>query len=158
FAFDGQGRCYLAETYRLHHGVTDNRDHMNWLDDDLASKTVEDRVAMYRKYAKGQFAAEYEKESDQVRLIWDSTGGGVADKSTVFASGFGSAASGIGAGLLARPNGIYYTCIPDLWLLRDTKGENRADVRDSLANGFGVHVAFLGHDLHGLRMGPDGRI
>src|SRR4029077_17004485 len=25
-------------------------------------------------------------------------------------------------------------------------------------SGFGVHVAFLGHDLHGLRMGPDGRI
>jgi quinoprotein glucose dehydrogenase len=158
FAFDGQGRVYLAETYRLHHGVTDNRSHMNWLDDDLASKTVDDRVAMYRKYAKDRFTAEYEKESDQVRLIWDSTGSGAADKATVFAKGFSSAASGIGAGLLVRPNGVYYTCIPDLWLLRDTKGTGHADVRDSLATGFGVHVAFLGHDLHGLRMGPDGRV
>src|SRR5438105_1247855 len=52
FAFDEKGRCYVAETFRLHHGVTDNRGHMNWLDDDLASRTVEDRVAMYRKYAK----------------------------------------------------------------------------------------------------------
>ena len=36
FCFDEQGRCYVAETFRLHHGVTDNRGHMNWLDDDLA--------------------------------------------------------------------------------------------------------------------------
>ena len=113
---------------------------------------------MYRKYAKDRFAAEYEKESDQVRLIWDSAGRGTADKSTVFAKGFGTAASGIGAGILVRPNGVYYTCIPDLWLLKDTKGANIADIRESLATGFGVHVAFLGHDLHGLRMGPDGRV
>src|SRR5436190_20800932 len=52
FSFDEKGRCFVAETYRLHHGVTDNRRHMYWLDDDVACRTVEDRVAMYRKYAK----------------------------------------------------------------------------------------------------------
>ena len=49
-AIDERGRVYVAETFRLHHGVTDNRRHMNWLDDDIASRTVDDRVAMYRKY------------------------------------------------------------------------------------------------------------
>src|ERR1051326_682124 len=126
-AFDEQGRCFVAETYRLHHGVTDNRRHMNWLNDDLASRTVEDRVAMYRKYAKEKFAETYEKEEDLVRLVWDSTGKGVADKSTVFAGGFKSAATGIGAGLLARKGSLYYTNIPDLWLLKDTKGNGTAD-------------------------------
>src|SRR5262245_45154279 len=32
FAFDEKGRCYVAETFRLHAGVTDNRGHMYWLD------------------------------------------------------------------------------------------------------------------------------
>src|SRR6516162_11341112 len=73
-AFDEKGRCFVAETYRLHHGVTDNRRHMYWLDDDVACRTVADRVAMYRKHAKDKFAAEYEKDEDRVKLIWDSTG------------------------------------------------------------------------------------
>src|SRR5688500_11418080 len=31
FCIDHQGRFYVAETYRLHAGVTDIRGHMNWL-------------------------------------------------------------------------------------------------------------------------------
>jgi quinoprotein glucose dehydrogenase len=157
FCFDEKGRCYLAETFRLHHGVTDNRYHMNWLDDDLACRTVADRVAMYKKHLKDRFGT-YETEHDRVRLIEDTTGAGVADRATVFADGFHAAAQGLGSGVLARKGSVYYTNIPDLWLLKDTKGEGKADVRQSLATGFGVHVAFLGHDMHGLRMGPDGRL
>src|SRR5207253_5002757 len=76
----------------------------------------------------------------------------------VFADGFHNAETGIGAGVLARQGSVYYTCIPDLWLLKDTKGDGKADVRQSLSMGYGVHIAFLGHDLHGLRIGPDGRL
>ena len=160
FAFDEKGRCFVAETFRLHHGVTDNRNHMNWLDDDIASQTVQDRVAMHRKWAKtkAKFIETYEKDHDRVRMIWDSTGKGVADQSSVFADRFYRAESGIGAGLLARKGDVYYTCIPDLWLLKDTSGSHKAEAQESLATGFGVHVAFLGHDMHGLRMGPDGRL
>src|SRR6266478_5289602 len=112
---------------------------------------------MYKKHLKDKFAT-YEVAHDRVRLIEDTDGDGVADKATVFADGFHSAADGIGAGVLARKGNVYYTCIPNLWLLRDTKGENKADVKKSLSHGYGVHVAFLGHDLHGLRFGPDGKI
>src|SRR5262249_45784658 len=72
--------------------------------------------------------------------------------------GFSHAADGIGAGLLARGNKVWFTCIPDLWLLEDTKRTGHADVKKSLQHGYGVHVGFLGHDLHGLRMGPDGKL
>src|SRR5947209_4730486 len=79
-------------------------------------------------------------------------------KATVYADGFNTPEAGIGAGLLARHGKVWYTCIPDLWLLADTKGTGKADYRKSLHYGFGVHTAYLGHDCHGLRMGPDGRI
>jgi quinoprotein glucose dehydrogenase len=157
FAFDEKGRCYVAETFRLHAGVTDNRNHMNWLDDDLAARTVADRVAMYKKYLKGKFP-DYEKEHDRVRLVEDTTGAGHADRASVFADGFSRAEDGIGSGVLARGGNVWYTCIPDLWLLKDTKDAGRADVKKSLHTGFGVHVSFLGHDLHGLKMGPDGKL
>jgi quinoprotein glucose dehydrogenase len=157
FCFDEKGRCYVAETFRLHHGVPDNRDHMDWLDDDLASRTVADRVAMYRKYLGDKFH-DYETEHERIRLLEDTQGSGKADKDTVFADQFSDAAAGVGAGLLAHDGNVYYTCIPDLWRLTDTKGTCKADVRESLATGFGVHVCFFGHDLHGLRMGPDGRL
>jgi hypothetical protein len=67
-------------------------------------------------------------------------------------------ADGIGAGVLARKGDLYYACIPNLWLLRDTKGTGSADFRKVLSKGYGVRVGFLGHDLHGLRFGPDGKL
>jgi quinoprotein glucose dehydrogenase len=158
FAFDHKGRCYVAETFRhTDGGATDNRSHMYWLDDDLASRTVADRVAMFRKHLGPKFA-DYEKLHDRVRRVVDTDGDGVADAATVFADGFHKAADGIGAGLLAHGDDVFFTCIPDLWRLRDTTGKGVADERESLATGFGVHVAFIGHDLHGLRIGPDGRL
>jgi quinoprotein glucose dehydrogenase len=157
FAFDEKGRAYVAETFRLHAGVTDNRFHDNWVDADLASWTVADRVAMYRKYLGKNFA-RYAVEHDRVRLLEDTRGTGRAERSTVFADGFKDHATGIGAGILARGGKVWYACIPDLWLLQDTKGTGSADVKKSLQHGYGVHVAFLGHDLHGLRFGPDGKL
>ena len=149
-AFDEKGRCFVAETFRHSRGVTDNRSHANWLEDELAARTVADRVAMYRKYAKDKFKETYEKERDRVRMLEDTKGAGKADRSTVFCDDFGRAEDGIGAGLLARQGNVYFTCIPDVWLLKDTKNTGYADVKQSLSTGYGVHVAFIGHDLHGL--------
>lgn len=157
FTVDEKGRFYVAETFRLHDGVTDIRGHMDWLDQDLASRTVQDRIDMMRQRL-GKDAPKAEIAHDRIRLIEDRDGDGKADHATVFADGFHNIADGIGAGVLARRGFLWYTCIPDLWLLRDTKNEGKADVRKSLHTGFGIHVGFLGHDLHGLRMGPDGRL
>jgi quinoprotein glucose dehydrogenase len=160
FCFDEKGNLYVAETFRLHAGVTDNRSHLkktNWLDDELACRSVEDRLAMYKKHLGKEFDT-YTKQHERVRKLVDTDGDGLPDKAFVFADGFNTPLSGIGAGLLAREGKVWYTCIPDLWLLQDTKGEHKADFRQSLHYGFGVHTAYLGHDLHGLKMGPDGRI
>ncbi len=156
-AIDGKNRIYVAETFRLKDGVKDIRDIMDWLDDDLACRTVADRLAMMKKHEGDQFKND-SIHHDRIRLLEDTTGAGKADKATVFADGFHHAEDGIGAGLLARGDTVWYTCIPKLWQLRDTKGTGQADERKVLHDGFGVHVGYLGHDLHGLRMGPDGKL
>lgn len=157
FTLDNRLRCYVAETFRLHAGVTDIRKHMDWLDDDLACRTVADRDRMYQKKL-GEKAASYGESHDRVRVLFDSDGDGVADKARVFADGFSNRVDGIGAGLLARGDKVWFTCIPDLWLLESNREGTKAASRKSLSTGYGVHVGFLGHDLHGLVMGPDGRI
>ena len=97
-------------------------------------------------------------ESERIRLLTDQNGDGVADRATTFAEDFKTTVSGVAAGVLARKGDVYFTCIPDLWLLRDTNNDGLADQRKSLAHGFGVHISFGGHDLHGLKFGPDGKL
>ncbi|CAN5382575.1 c-type cytochrome [soil metagenome] len=157
FCLDNRNRIYVIETFRLNAGVEDDRGHMSWLDDDLANRTVADRVAMYKKHL-GKKVSAYEKEHDRIRLIEDTRGTGKADKATVFADGFHHMDEGIGAGVLARDGRLWFACIPNLWQLRDTKGTGVADERKILQTGYGVHVSFIGHDLHGLIMGPDGKL
>jgi quinoprotein glucose dehydrogenase len=158
FWIDERNRFYVAETFRHGRGVTDTRGHMNWLDDDLASRTVADRVEMYRRFLSPEEFASFGTEHERIRRVVDRDGDGVAETATVFADGFRDPAVGIGAGLLARGDTVWYTNIPDLWKLRDTDGDGRADRREALHSGYGVHVGFLGHDLHGLQLGPDGRL
>ncbi len=126
FCIDEKGIFYVAETFRLHAGVTDTREHMNWLDADLACRTVADRVAMYKKFLGKGFAA-YNLQHDRVRRIVDRDGDGRADLATVFADGFNDPAAGIGAGVLARKDDVWFACIPWLWKLRDTNGDGRAE-------------------------------
>ncbi|AMV36476.1 PVC-type heme-binding CxxCH protein [Planctomyces sp. SH-PL62] len=158
FHADAKGRFFVVETFRHTDGVTDNRSHMNWLVDDLAARTVADRVAMYRKFFTAEEFARFGVESERIRLVEDRDGDGKADHAQIFAEGFDGPETGIAAGVLARKGDVYFANIPDLWLLRDTDGDGKADVRKSLHTGYGVHVGFLGHDLHGLIFGPDGKL
>ena len=156
-ATDEKGRWFVAETFRLHAGVSDIRAHMNWLEDELASTSLDSFLAILKADPK----VDLEKNalnSERVQMVWDSKDTGVADSSKIFAEGFNDPLSGIAAGVLARKGNVYLTSIPDLWLLQDNKRSGSADSRTSLAKGFGVRTAFLGHDLHGLRIGPDGRL
>jgi hypothetical protein len=45
-------RVYVAEGDRNQGGAEDNRRHMYWLEDDLASTTVEERRAYYEKWVE----------------------------------------------------------------------------------------------------------
>ncbi len=157
FTTDEHGRWYVAETFRVYTGVPDASEHLDWVDEDLACQTVEERLALLkRKY--GDHFGELTNFSEKIVRIEDRDGDGVAESSTLFADGFNTPLDGIGAGVLARGDRVWFANIPNLWLLRDTNGTGVADFRKSLQYGYGVRVAYMGHDLHGLRMGPDGKL
>ena len=157
FCLDEQSRIYVCETFRQSRGVEDNRGHRNWLETDLSLTTVAGRVAMFRKFL-GDKVEAYTEHEDRVRLLTDSDGDGVMDRVTDFAAGFNQIEEGTGAGVLAIDGDVYYTCIPRLWRLRDDNDDGVAEQREALHDGYGVRVAFRGHDMHGLAVGPDGRI
>lgn len=155
---DHSGKIYVCESYRQDQGVTDNRKHDNeWLMADLAAKSVQDRIN-YHQRLLGNKVSEYTSHDDLIRRLEDTDGNGVADRSVVFAEKFNSLEEGTGAGVLVRGKHVYYACIPKLWLLTDENGDGQAESRKPLFDGFGVRVAFRGHDLHGLILGPDGRL
>ncbi len=154
---DNRGRVFVCESFRQEEGVEDNRSHPDWLNDDLAAQTVQDRIDYIRKHIPDADKS-YTAYDDRLRLLVDSNVDGVADKVTVFADHFNQIEDGTGAGVLSHKGDIYFTCIPHLWRLRDTDGDGRSNERESLASGFGVRTAFRGHDLHGLTIGPDGWI
>ncbi len=157
FDVDDQGRVYVCESFRQVRGIEDNRNHMDWLDDDLAAMRVADRLT-YLKKRLGDRLADYTRYDDRIRLLSDDDGDGVADRSSVFADHFNGPLDGTGASVLAWGKDVFYTCIPHLWRLKDDDGDGRADLRMRLHSGFGVRYAFRGHDLHGLTRGPDGRL
>lgn len=160
FCIDERGRLFVAETYRFNRGTEEYRHRPFFLEGDLKNTTLDDRLAMYkqfeRKFPGGM--AYFSKYSDKIRLLEDRAGKGKADFSTVFADGFNDPLDGLAAGVLAKDGDVYFTCIPKLWKLRDTKGVGKADQKIALHHGFGPMTAFLGHDLHGLIFGPDGRL
>ena len=170
FATDERGRWFIAESFRqegrkvngmpVAGGVVDNRGHMNWLDADIASRTTDDRLAMMHKFYPDpkKFAENFETFEDRIVVIEDTKGAGRADKSTIFADGFRDALDGTGAGILARGNEVWWTCIPSLWHFTDSNGDSKSDKQEKLLSGFGVKFAFRGHDMHGLRFGPDGKL
>ena len=157
FCFDPQGRIFVAETHRVHKGVEDNRGHMDWLDDDLAARTVEQRRDfMVRRM--GDQIGNYTANSDLVRLLEDRDADGRYEHSSIFSTGYDNVEDGAAAGVMWLGDRLLFTCIPSLWELRDDDGDGQAEHKKSLADGFGVHVALFGHDMHGLTHGPDGKV
>ena len=159
-AFDvaDDGRVFVAESFRAWRGVPDIRGIMDWLDEDLACKSVDDRLMMMQRHLKPDQMAGYYTNTERVRLLRDPKGTGKATVSTVFAENFATPLDGVAAGVLARGKDVFFANIPNVWRLRDADGDGIADTRRSISYGHGIRVGFLGHDLHGLVFGPDGRL
>lgn len=156
---DPRGRVFVAEQYRFNRGTEENRTSSFLLDDDLQVQTTDERLAMFRKWSSRYEGgmAWFTKVSDQVRVVSDDDGDGKADRSTVLAQ-FNEPLDGLNAGVMVIGDDIWVTCIPNLWRLRDRDDDGIAEERVKVHSGFGVKASFLGHDLHALTLGMDGRL
>ncbi|MFO1437661.1 MAG: PVC-type heme-binding CxxCH protein [Verrucomicrobiaceae bacterium] len=173
---DEKGRVYVAATTRRKVADLDIREHSMWIADDVSLTSVEEKEAfLKRELAPGKLRLprgglkDHNKDgsidwkdltvhSERIYQLRDTDGDGTADKMTVFAEGFNSVVTGIAAGILYHDGWVYVTVAPDLVRLRDTDDDGVADEREVVAHGFGMHIAYAGHDMHGPRIGPDGRI
>jgi len=173
---DEKGRVYVAATTRRKVADLDIREHTLWIPDDVALDSVEaKREFLKRELAPGKLRLprgglkDHNKDgsidwkdltvhSERIYQLRDTDGDGTADKKTIFAEGFNTEVTGIAAGILYHNGWVYATIAPDLWRLKDTDDDGVADVREVVAHGFGLHIAYAGHDMHGPRLGPDGRI
>ncbi|WP_160164521.1 PVC-type heme-binding CxxCH protein [Pedosphaera parvula] len=157
FSIDEHGRFFVAETHRYGISILDITQNLPWLLNDLSFRKVEDRSDFLQKtFATNQSILT--RDSELVRVIQDKSGTGKADSSSVFAEGFNQVPSGVAAGILARKGQVWLACIPDLWRLEAPLDSEKEQGREKLHTGFGVHIGVTGHDLHGLRLGPDGKL
>ena len=175
FAFDDKGRAFVAETYRRRTSVPDIRKHETLTLENLALRTVEDRLEFLKvKFptsaarkpdttltdfdGNGTFDfRDWGIEAERVKLLTDTKGAGVADTATVYATVPSSPVTGLGAGVAVRGGVVFHTVAPDLWRY-DGEQTGASTQQKSLLHGFAVHVAFGGHDMHGVKFGPDGKV
>jgi quinoprotein glucose dehydrogenase len=172
---DTDGAIYVTETTRRKQADLDIREVMWWVTDDLSHTSVEEKRDFFHKNVTSERFKDHPSlkdhnhdgvidwkdmtvHSEKIHRLVDTDGDGVADQHTLFAEGFNTEVTGIAGGVLAHRGDVYATIIPDLWKLRDTDGDGKADERKSLVTGFGVHINYAGHDMHGLTLGPDGKL
>ncbi len=174
--FDNMGRAYVTQTQRRKSQDLDIRANREWIPSDVALETVTDKIDFYhRELAPGddeenaKHVGDLNKDgrhdfrdlmvlSEKIHLLEDTDGDGTADSVKEFANNFQTEVTGIAAGVMHHDGEVYATIAPDVWKLRDTDGDGQSDDREILATGFGLHIAYAGHDMHGLTVGPDGKI
>ncbi|MEQ8767833.1 MAG: ThuA domain-containing protein [Planctomycetota bacterium] len=91
------------------------------------------------------------KGNDRITICEDEDGDGKADRFTVFAVGLNIATS-----LCFGPEGLIVAQAPDIFLFKDTDGDDRADERSVILTGFGTGDTHAGPS--NLRYGFDGWI
>jgi len=88
------------------------------------------------------------KGNDRIKICEDTNGDGRADKFTVFADGFNITTS-----MTFSRGGVILAHAPEFYFLKDTDGDDKADIREVLFTGWGVGDTHAGPS--NLRYGFD---
>jgi glucose/arabinose dehydrogenase/lysophospholipase L1-like esterase len=91
------------------------------------------------------------KPNDKVLIFEDANDDGKADRCTTFADGLH-----LPIGIELGDGNVYLSQMPNLMVLKDTNGDDRADTRELIMHGF--DTADSHHALHALTWGPEGAL
>ena len=152
------GNIFVTESHRRMAGVFGVTFSRWWSMEDYAAGSLSERLAMYRRWSDKVPFHTLTNKADRIRLLIDDNHDSIADRSSIYAEDLNGPLAGNAAGILEHQGHVYVTCIPDLYRYQDLDRDMKADIRESLASGFGVRVGVHGHDLHGLTWGPEGRL
>ena len=174
-SFDQNGVAYVSETRRRKSSDLDIRNHRDWMTEDIGLQTIEDTRAFHLAKLDPSLSdqntwqedfngdsihdwKDLEVQSEYIRRIWDSDHDGRADASSIFADGINDMLTGVAAGVLHFDNEVFLTAAPDVYRIKDVDKDGYADKKEVISHGYGIHIAYAGHDMSGLTMGPDGRL
>ncbi len=172
---DSKGRIYLTRTNRQKHSEFDIRGYRQWMTPSISLQSVEDRRAFLRKTFAPELSEENSwlkdlnndsirdwkdlaVEKDEVWMLEDTNGDGLADKSSRILEDFDTEITDVAGALLVRDEDVFVGIGPDMWRLTDTNDDGVLDEKTSIAHGFAVHIGFGGHGMSGAIQGPDGKI
>ena len=91
------------------------------------------------------------KPNDKVLIFEDANDDGKADRCTVFADGLH-----LPIGIELGDGGVYVSQMPNLMFLKDTDGDDRADIRELIMHGF--DTADSHHAMHAFTWDPGGAL
>lgn len=97
------------------------------------------------------YVVEDFKVKSSIRLLTDTDGNGIYDKSTIFADGLNYATA-----VACWRGGLFVGDAPHLYYMMDTDGDGKADAKQTVFSGFGSDKAGEAH-LNSIRWGVDNR-
>ena len=116
----------------------------------------------YRLTRGGNKRFPKDEVGDRIKILEDTNNDGMADKMTVFADHIFPVPMGIAVEERYNKDGKHVGCkvyvgnSPDLLVLEDTDGDDKADKRYPLLTGFGGVDS--DHGVHGVALGLDGKL
>ncbi len=140
--WDDKGRCFVCEL----HGYNVEGQY----DIDELNKTGKLDLEVRRIQASEEAKKKAEAETyGTVKLLRDTDGDGMMDKAIVWADRLPPC-----YGIAAANGGLIVACAPHIVFLKDSDGDDKADVNEKLFSGFGT--GNLERGINAPTLGPDG--
>lgn len=172
---DDSGKAYVTRTVRQKNSEFDIRGFEHWKIPSIALESPEDRRKFLKEVfapglsAKNEWLPDLNKDGshdwkdlaiqkEEIHIIEDTDKDGMADKAQGYFINMVEEITDIAGGLLVRARDAFLGMAPDIWRLTDTNNDGIWDKKSSISKGYAVHIGFSGHNVSGVKEGPDGKI